>query len=297
MKALAVLLASLILVVLTGCTASQAVTDSGFVPEAQQNLTLSVDGQSRSVTVRAPERAPGELLPVIVALHGLGGTAHDFEDYTGLTDSATTDRYIAVYPDGSPLSDDRQAWNAGGCCSSPGSTPADDVAFLSNIFDQVEQYGGDPSRIYVVGFSNGGMLSYRAACDLGDRVAGIAVVAGAFNVTDCGSTNPIPVVIIHGTDDDTVPYLGGRTDDLAAAGLNPVNNASVWDAMEYWLERDSCSFDPTETGWSMATIETFDHCASGTSVTVYTIDGGGHVWPDADSPVDATTVILETFIR
>jgi polyhydroxybutyrate depolymerase len=297
MKAFAVLLVSLILVVLTGCTASQTAPDSGLVAQSQQHLTLSVDGQSRSVTVRAPERAPGELLPVIVALHGLGGTAQDFEDYTGLTDSATTDRYIAIYPDGSPISDDRQAWNAGGCCSSPGSTPSDDVAFLSSIFDQAELYGGDPSRIYVVGFSNGGMLSYRAACDLGDRVAGIAVVSGAFNVTECASTNPIPVVIIHGTDDSTVPYLGGATDDESAIGLNPVVNASVWDAMEYWIDRDGCSFDPTETAWNRASVESYDNCASGSFVTVYTIDGGGHEWPDAESPVDATAVVLETFIR
>jgi polyhydroxybutyrate depolymerase len=297
MKARAVLLASLLLIVLAGCAPTQAEPDTGFVPESRQSLNLTVDGQSRSVTVRAPERAPGELLPVIVALHGLGGTGEDFEEYTGLTDSATTDRYIVAYPEGRPISDARQAWNAGTCCSSPGSTPADDIAFLASIFDQVEQYGGDPSRIYVVGFSNGGMLSYRAACDLGDRVAGIAVVSGAFNVTNCGSTNPIPVIIIHGTADDTVPYLGGLPSAAASAGVNPVNNASVWDAMEYWIGRDGCSYNPVETGWSMATVETFSDCDQGSSLTVYTIDGGPHVWPDSESPVDATAVILETFIR
>jgi polyhydroxybutyrate depolymerase len=297
MKARAVFLASLLVIVLAGCAPSQAAPDSGFVPESDQSVSLSIDGQSRSVTVRAPERADGELLPVIVALHGLGGTSQNFEDYTGLTDHATTDRYIVVYPNGTPISDERQAWNAGGCCSSPGSTPADDVALLASIFDQAEQYGGDPDRIYVVGFSNGGMLSYRAACDLGDRVAGIAVVAGAFNVTECASTNPIPVVIIHGTDDDTVPYLGGWTDSATSEGLNPVNNASVWDALEYWIARDGCSPEAVETGWSLATVETYGDCAPGASVTLYTIDGGGHDWPDAQSPVDATTVILETFIR
>ncbi|PRY69733.1 polyhydroxybutyrate depolymerase [Glaciihabitans tibetensis] len=297
MKALAIFFASFVLVVLAGCTASSAVLDTALVPAASQSVSLSVNGQARSVTFRAPEREPGTLLPVIVALHGLGGTAQNFEDYTGLSDNASRDGYIAVYPDGSPIADKRQAWNAGECCNSPGRTPQDDVALLSRIFDQVEQYGGDPARIYVVGFSNGGMLSYRAACDLGDRVAGIAVVGGAFNVTDCRSTNPIPVVIIHGTGDTTVPYLGGRTDEAAEAGLNPVDNASVWDAMEYWLARNDCSFDATETGWNLTSIETFDDCAPGASVAVYTIDGGGHVWPDAKAPVDATRVILESFIR
>jgi polyhydroxybutyrate depolymerase len=297
MKARAVLFASLLLILLAGCSPSQATPDTGMVPESQQYLSLSVGGQQRSVTVRAPERPAGELLPVIVALHGLGGTAQNFEDYTGLSDNATTDRYIAVFPEGALIDDERQAWNAGGCCSAPESTPADDVALLAKIFNEVEQYGGDPERIYVVGFSNGGMLSYRAACDLGDRVAGIAVVAGAFNVTECAATNPMPVVIIHGTDDDTVPYLGGWTESATAEGLNPVDNASVWDAMEYWIERDGCSTDVTQTGWSLATIETYSDCEPGTSVTVYTIDGGGHVWPDAQSPVDATTVILESFIR
>lgn len=296
MRILKLVLCSLLLVVLGACAATPAA--SSTEASVGERIAVRSGGLDRSYLVRVPERERGERLPVVIALHGVGGNAQDFEDWTRITDSVDKDRFIAVYPDGSLLRDDRQVWNAGGCCTSAGSRPANDVAFLTGILDALPAYGGDPSRVYVTGFSNGGMMTYRLACEVGNRIAGIAVVAGALNVTSCPTMNPMPVVIIHGTADDTVPYAGGTAPTAQELGIQGVPNASVSDAVKFWAGRDGCAPTGRTTTSGSVHHERFTQCtATGSRMDVYTIDGGTHTWTTDDGEMDMTDVILDAFIR
>jgi polyhydroxybutyrate depolymerase len=288
MRKLKLVLCSLLLIALSACAATPAA--SSTIDAVGQRIGVQSGGLDRSFLIRVPERERGERLPVVIALHGVGGNAQDFEDWTRITDSVDKDRFIAVYPDGSPLRDDRLVWNAGGCCTSAGSRPANDLAFLTGILDALPAYGGDPSRVYVTGFSNGGMMTYRLACELGNRIAGIAVVAGALNV--------MPVVIIHGTADDTVPYNGGTTPTSQELGIQGVPNASVSDAVKFWAGRDGCAPTGRTTTSGSVRHERFNQCATaGRGIDVYTIDGGTHTWTTNDGELDMTDVVLDAFVR
>lgn len=252
--------------------------------------TLTVDGVKRNYVAHVPEGAQvGSPLavPVLLMLHGAGGNAQKAEVATGLTALAESNNFIVVYPSGTQAAsiEGQLAWNAGDCCGAPRDNKVDDVKFIRRVLDDVEsKYAVDTSRVYLAGFSNGGMMSYRLSCELGKRIAGLAVVSGAFNVTSCESHAPASVLIIHGTGDLTVPYRGGPTNDRTAARFGQWNNASVSDATRIWVERDACDTFPSTDTVGITTRATYPDCSNNTKLEVVTIANGAHVWPIA--PVD-----------
>lgn len=139
------------------------------------------------------------LTPLIVVLHGLGGSGGDtrafgFDEIEGV---------LVAHPDGVGRS-----WNAGACCGKAHEQGVDDVARLDALVARmVAEEGADPDRVYAVGFSNGAMMAYAWAC--GSRTpAGIGVVGGA-RVAPCPDPGPVAVVAVHGDADRSVPIGGG----------------------------------------------------------------------------------------
>ena len=285
-----------VLLVLTGCAANPPEVEPTMVPALSESVEMSVGGIDRDFLVRAPAHGEDESLPVLIGLHGAGDTPEAFESYTGFTDAIETDQFIAVYPQGLPISDGRLVWNAGACCGDVDGELVDDIGFLSAVIAAVPDYGGDASRVYVVGYSNGGMMTYAVGCELGDQIAGIAVVSGALNVSQCPSTEIMPVQIVHGTADVVIPFDGGVPSAGGSAGLRPWENASVWAGVQLWLGRDGCSDDFDETYSGTVTTTTYPDCDANSSVTVSVIDGGEHIWPSDPDNLDATALVLDAFI-
>ena len=290
-------------VLLAGCSsaagAGQTKVDVGDLSDTH---TITVDGVQRTYVAHVPEGAAAglpETLPVLVVLHGAGSNGARMENATGLSSLATADNFIVVYPNGTLAADieGQLAWNADGCCGAPRRTNVDDVGFLSAVLDDVQrQFPVDASRVFLAGFSNGGMMSYRLSCELGDRIAGIAVVSGAFNVADCDRDDTTDVLIVHGTGDLTVPYRGGPTNERTAARFGQWNNASVADATQKWIERDGCSRFPQTVIDGVVTTATYDECDDETKLEVITIAGGTHVWPLAPvSGFDASETVVRFF--
>jgi poly(3-hydroxybutyrate) depolymerase len=140
----------------------------------------------------------------VIALHSLFHTNTEPRDTWGLEELAQTQRFAVAYPDGLDGS-----WNAGTCCGSAVTKNVDDVGWLrALISNMLSRYPIDPHRVYLVGFSNGGMLAYRYACEHGDEIAGIGVVAGSLQAPDCDPPAPVTVVTVHGLADQHVPYDG-----------------------------------------------------------------------------------------
>jgi polyhydroxybutyrate depolymerase len=288
---------------LTGCAAQGASAEGSqrVVDDADRHV-LEVDGEERSYVARVPDGAAigaPLALPVLVVLHGAGGDGARVEFATGLSSYAERDDFIVVYPDGTQVADvpGQRGWNADRCCGTPAATRVDDVGFLSAMLDDLEsQYAVDTERIYISGFSNGGMMSYRLSCELGDRIAGVAVVGGAYNLSECESKERMDVLIVHGTADETVPYRGGHTNERTAARFGQWINASVGAATRIWMARNDCDPQPETTVDGSVTRQAYAGCDDDSRLDVVTIAGGAHVWPVAAvNGFDASASIVDFF--
>jgi polyhydroxybutyrate depolymerase len=174
--------------------------------------------------------------------------------------------FVVVYPDGLGSS-----WNAGACCGTSMSTNVDDVGFVSDLIDALQsQLCIDAKRVYATGFSNGGFLSHKLACEMSTRIAAIAPVSGVLAPPVCNPTRPVPVMHFHGTGDAVVPYDGSM-----AMGFT-----SAPDTFAGWGARNGCTGAPTESfRKNDAHCASYSGCNAGATVTLCTIDNGGHEWP------------------
>lgn len=273
---------------------------------SDRSVSLDVGGRTRTAIVHLPpsfaERGP---LPLVIFMHGGLGNGAQAQSAYGMDRVADREGFIVVYPDGTGRVPGLFTWNAANCCAYAYENNVDDVAFIRALVDTLERdYSIDPRRIYATGMSNGAMMSYRLGCQMADRLAAIAPVAGALNETGCAPAGPLPVIIFHGTDDSHVLYEGGVAPDT----LYPREDRSVSDAVAFWVERNDCSETPTsETSPSGNIVrDTYGGGAEGSEVTLYTIRGGGHAWPGAagsasgDVPtqeISASELIWEFFAR
>ncbi|MCK9895529.1 PHB depolymerase family esterase [Frankia sp. AgB32] len=156
--------------------------------------------------VRLSPQFRGTARPLVIMLHGLRNTAETLRQATGADAFADGHGFAVAYGIGV-----HEAWNAGGCC---GGAATDDVAYVRQIVADVARYTPvDRDRVYVWGFSNGGMLAARIACDAPDLVAAVGMVGGQALVS-C-PTVPVRMLHIHGTADATVPWRGGWSDYLS----------------------------------------------------------------------------------
>jgi len=238
--------------------------------KAQQPGGFTFEGIDRTYTLYVPSSyTPGDHFPLLFALHGLTQTGNIMMQFTDFNTYADQYDFIVVYPDGVSNS-----WNVG---FSGGST-ANDVGFLSALIDTLQvQYGIDLNRVYSTGFSNGGFMSYRLACELTDRIAAIASVAGTMTDAAWGSCQPsrnMPVMHIHGTSDFVVMYNGG------------FGNTSVDEVLGLWRGFSNCPDTAVVTDLpdlvqegSTVTTYTWAPCDDSVEVILYKVINGGHTWP------------------
>ncbi|MCU1361679.1 MAG: uncharacterized protein JWN99_2968 [Ilumatobacteraceae bacterium] len=152
-------------------------------------------------------------VPLVISLHGYTSTGALQEAYFGLQPLAEDRGFLYVHPDGTKDIRNAQFWNATDACCDLASAGVDDSAYLTHIIDQVQAaYRVDAKRIFVLGHSNGGFMSYRMACDHADRVAAIVSLSGATfaDSTRCQPSQPVSVLEIHGTADAVIAYDGGQ---------------------------------------------------------------------------------------
>jgi polyhydroxybutyrate depolymerase len=217
------------------------------------------------------------------------------EAMTGFSSLADKHRFIVAYPEGTKSSENgTSSWNARFCCRDAWQEQVDDIGFLSKLIDSLTaRY--QANGILVTGFSNGGMLAHLAGIELSDRITAIAPVAATVGrgIVDLIPQAPLPVLIIHGSDDALIPY-DQRGDErfLPVAG-----------AVDYWVRVNDC--DPTpevRTG----PVERMRYAPRDgrAEVVVLKVGGAGHVWPgsrirmrDENDPrtLDASSAIWAFF--
>ncbi len=244
--------------------------------EGDLQRSLLVNGVERFYRIYVPAGYSRERpIPLVIVLHGGGGSGEQIEATSGMNQKADTAGFLVVYPDGSGRR--FLTWNAGACCGYAQRNNVNDVSFIRALIDDMmKDFAIDRSRVFVAGMSNGAMMAYRLACELSERIAAVAVVAGTMTVTTCHPTRLVSILHIHGTADDNVPFSGG----IGPRSITRVDYQSVPSSVESWVRRNATRRIPQVTYQrGNVTCETYDGGKERTAVSLCTVDKGGHVWP------------------
>jgi polyhydroxybutyrate depolymerase len=244
---------------LSECTGKSALSGGDSV------VQVNVGGVMREARVHVPPKYdPTHPTPLVLNFHGSESNAAQQEAFSMLDAKADAAGFIAVHPEGVGGS-----FNAGTCCDPAAKNNVDDVGFVRALLDKLDTDLCVASKhVYATGISNGAELAHRLGCELADRIAAIAPVAGGNLMPSCDPARPISVLHMHGTADDEVPYAGDA------------DHPPVADTIADWAKRDGCS-DETEQTFNKGDThcDTHTKCKAGVEVTLCTIEDGGHTWP------------------
>ncbi len=257
-------------------------------------LSIHSAGLTRTFLVHLPPSYGTQFQPVVINYHGYDNTAQRAAQYTNMGAEADKAGFILVFPQ---AVDSPPSWDAGIGHLGP-TGDADDVQFTRDLISYMENnYCVDTHRIYVTGYSEGGGMAYRLACELSPQIAAFATVEGAFYHVPggCNPSRPVPFLEIHGQADQLAPYDG-----------NPgVGMASVQTMLNLWLGIDQCQ-SSNKVIFQKADVTGFEwpNCTAGTVVEHYRISDGGHTWPGSSPQpslgftthtIDANVVIWNFF--
>jgi len=230
----------------------------------------------------APAPPPGGRRPLLVFLHGLGGSGAQALANPALRAIAERGGMVLVAPDGTLDRQGRRFWNAGSACCNFDGRAVNDVARLEALINRwLERPEIDPERVYVVGFSNGGFMAHRLACFMDDRLAAAVSIGGAGRGSEeaCAPVSPIAVLEVHGDADPIVRYDGGRVFNDRALDAHPSAPQTFHD----WAQRLGCAGSPRLTTADLdlrlpgaeTRIESYADCPGG-STELWTVHGGAH---------------------
>ncbi len=245
-------------------------------PHGTTEGSVATGGGSRSFRVHVPPGyEPTRATPVVLMFHGGGGNARQFQERSAQMDPiADREGFITVYPQGTGA---LGTWNGGLCCGRAAQDNVDDVGFVAALLDHLEgALCVDRHRVFATGMSNGALMSHRLACELSQRIAAIAPVAGTLGVEPCTPERPVALMQIHGTEDGHVPWEGG-----VGCGPSGADFTSVPSTLEGWRQRNGCASTTSELfTQGNGRCVGFDGCAA--PAVLCTLEGSGHSWPGGD---------------
>jgi polyhydroxybutyrate depolymerase len=255
---------------------------TAYAQEEEPPLTFTFDDLERSYWLHVPDDLDGPA-PLVMLLHGKGGEGWHMQQYTEFDTIADAEGVIAVYPNGIDYE-----WSF--VRDIPGYDPKqDDVAFLIALLDHIAaEHPVDLSRVYMAGFSNGGFMAQRVACENPTRFAAFASVAasgfgGMRQVCLQPGTETAPMLLIHGTSDNNILWDG----ITVTQGEQTVRiTYPVPETLAYWAEFNSCLPEAENENKPVLGMSPGTNvrvltvvCPEDASVALYTVVNGGHNWP------------------
>ena len=228
---------------------------------------IQVGTTTRNMIVYAPASLP-QNRPLVISMHGLNQDAAYHQSQSKWEQVADTAKFVVVFPNGI-----NKQWNLSGT--------SDTDFILAIINDMVSRYGIDRNRVYLSGFSMGGMMTYYAATKIADKIAAFAPISGyLLGGPNTNSSRPIPIIHTHGTADDVIAYSGVQT------------------CLDAWKTRNGCPATaqitdpyPSSNPNSVASKSYWGPGTNGVEMTLMTLEGKGH-WVSID-PVNAIHTSLE----
>jgi polyhydroxybutyrate depolymerase len=279
---------------LLGCSEGSPSADSaqaslgcgqGSLEVGTTQVELEVDGRARSYEVYVPPSYDGETpLPLVLNFHGITGDGSSQAESTQMNADADERELVVVYPNGY-----EKSWNGGLCCGEAFADEVDDVAYTRAVVESVgERACVDTRRVYMTGFSNGGIMVHTLACAASDLFAAAAPVSGPRLVEPgaCDDARPMPILMIQGIDDRLSSY------ELGEQGFGE------------WEQEYGCDGEPlVDDTLPSALCESYQDCTEGGAVTFCSISDHDHCWPGPlpcfwdETPTDfpGNEVILDFF--
>ena len=268
------LISLLVLAILVGCGGTGG---QDFSPDPP----LVIGGDERPAEVDIPTNYDPTLPhPLVMVLHGFGADGFVETAYLQLFDFVDEKQFVLIYPDGTLNDQDQRFWNGTpACCDFNDSV--DDVGYLSGLIEEAEQtYNIDPKRVYLIGHSNGGFMSFRMACEASELITAIVSLAGSTfdDPADCApATAPVSVLAIHGTADATIPYDGRP--NLYPGAVETTERSATAGGCDVGSPTDEGSVDlvPGIDGAETDKVAYSTGCDEGIDAALWTINDGGHI--------------------
>jgi polyhydroxybutyrate depolymerase len=254
---------------------------AGDLANSDQGQPLKVlFGGSRPVELKVPTGYdPSSAYPLVILLHGFGANGLLQAAYFGYLQLVNKEQLLLAFPDGKSNKQYKNYWNATHACCDFYGSGVDDAGYLSGLVKEIRAvYNVDPRRIYFIGHSNGGFMSYRMACDHADTVAAIVSLAGA---TFAKPASTVSVLQIHGNLDSVVRYDGKPTATL----VKPYPGAEQ--TVAAWANKNGCgstravvppALDLDQAVFGAETkVERYQGCPAGIDVELWKMQGSSHI--------------------
>jgi poly(3-hydroxybutyrate) depolymerase len=258
--------------------------------KSEVEINFQVNEQDRrAVIVNAP--TDGTKRSVVIALHGGQGSAEIMRANSGFDPVAKANGFMVVYGEGTDFGGNRHAWNTGFLLRRQ-VRDADDIAYLDTLIDKlVQEYDADPSRIYMTGGSNGGMMTYVYAVARSERLAAVAPVVASMFTFEKKPTVPLPILIINGAKDEEVPLEGGMSRNPLVSRAQDAPFKPLKDVVQFWVDVNRSQ--KPEQVVAKGTVTTTTYAASDKGeATEYVVDSvGAHGWPGARARREGTAPI------
>ena len=247
--------------------------------------TITHNGLERKYIIYTPQGYDGNSkLPLLLNFHGFGGQAGDYMSYSNMRSTADSENFILVYPQGTDL-DGSPHWNAA-LNGGDNKSDVDDLGFIEALINKLSSENLiDLKRVYAVGYSNGGMMSYALACYKSGLISAIGSVSGYMLQTECSPSHSVPLIKLHGTTDY---YDGGGVYNSVESVLN------------FWVNFNNTDTNPiisniNDNGTSITSYK-YENGDNSVSVEHYKIIGGEHVWFNNDFDGKNTGQLIWDFV-
>jgi polyhydroxybutyrate depolymerase len=259
-------------------------TTTTTVPEPVTNFNVSVDKldpnlriiaikgmRPRSFFLHVPASYTSATpTPLLLAFHSRTTTGKEIMTSSQILSWAAAMNIIVVSVNGA-VHETHSSWNAGRCCTDATTYEENDVLLTSTIIDYLKSQATiDTSRIWAMGHSNGGMMAYRLACDLSEKITAVAVVTGALVDDTCNPTKQVPLIHLHGDLDPTVPYQGG----------GKFETPNIYYSTLDYARANSCTTSPQENFDSIEERYIWD-CPNGATVELANYLQMSHQWGES----------------
>jgi len=215
---------------------------------ASAHTYATIDAGRGEVKLMLPKGYDGnKALPLVVSLHGFMGTGQSYIDYWTKNGQVDEQQFIVAAPEGTKDSKGRTFWNASEACCNKERRDIDDSSYLRHLIETIEStYNIDPASIHIAGYSNGGFMAHRMACDHPDKVASISSFAGAalLDLRSCKTKGATHILQIHGTHDAVIFYGGGFA--MNDVNKQPSPYPSALHSVSMWVGQHGGSMVPQE---------------------------------------------------
>lgn len=257
------------------------------IPPGPKEVQFGHDNYIRNITFHIPKKLRKRRRSLVLCLHSGDETPESFARITrrGFDKLSESNNFIVGYPEAL-----NKFWNDAreDSISLSHYNEIDDVGFIEKTIEYaIDSFKVDPARIFVAGLSEGGLMAFRLACEIPQKIKGFASVAASLSLdqlVDCNADTTISLLAINGTRDPILPYEGGQImmDEQESGSV-----LGIEDAISFWLKENQC--EEKSTTRDIANRDTFDEtrsekitysdCKYGNKIVLIRVNNGGHTWP------------------